>query len=116
MANWTDELKQEVVDSYVEMNPTPENTTELCKQLAEEYSKTSNGIRMILSKAGVYITKAPSSATTGSATDDKPKKASKADSIAALVTEIESQGKEVDMDVLSKLTGKAAIYLISIIK
>ena len=60
MSDWTDELKEEVVAAYLEREPTPENTMDIVKELAEEYDgKTPNSIRMILSKAGVYVKKTP---------------------------------------------------------
>ena len=33
---WTDEQKQSAIDTYTEGNPTPENSTELIKQIAED--------------------------------------------------------------------------------
>ena len=33
---WTDESRQTAIDSYVEKNPTPENSMEIVKAIAEE--------------------------------------------------------------------------------
>lgn len=107
MADWTDELKEEVVARYQEAEPTPENTTEIIEELAEEYEKSPNGVRMILSKAGVYVKKA---GTKPSASSSKSTRVSKADEIQRLTDIIESQGLEADDAIISKLTGKAAKY------
>ena len=56
---WTDEERAQVVEQYEERGPTPENTMDIVKELAEEFDKSPNGVRMILTKAGVYVTKTP---------------------------------------------------------
>lgn len=109
MSAWTEELKQEVIESYVNSNPTPENTTELIEKLAEEYDKTKNGIMMILSKAEVYVKKGSNSSKP--AESDKPKRVSKAEAIATLKETIESLNLDVDDTIVDKMTGKAAVYL-----
>lgn len=111
-SNWTDELKQEVIDAYKEMNPTAENSAEIVKELAETYDKTVNGLRMILTKAGVYIKK---STDTTKNSESKTTRVSKADAIQALTSAIEAAGVEVDDSITSKLTGKAALYFSTII-
>lgn len=108
MAEWTDELKEEVVQEYQDREPTPENTMDIVKELAEEYEKTPNGIRMILSKAGVYVTKAP--AASAEKKEGGTKRVSKADAIEALEKAIEAFGGEVDTEITARLTGKAAQY------
>ena len=110
MADWTDELKEEVVTAYKDREPTPETTMDIVKELAEEYEKTPNGIRMILSKAGAYVTKAPAAAADKAGDKDKPKRVSKADAIEALEAAIVAAGKEVDSEITARLTGKAAVY------
>jgi hypothetical protein len=112
---WTDELKQEVVDAYKAANPTPENSMDIVKQLAEDYEKTPNGIRMILTKAEVYIKKAAAAAA--------PKKegaggarVNKAQAQADLTEAIVALNLEADAEIIEKLTGKAAVYLLSVIK
>lgn len=117
MSFWTPENKQKAVELYQEQSPTPETSMEIIKQVAEDLGQTVNGVRMILVQAGVYVKKDAAASTTSS----KPKEAgkstrvSKEDSIAALKTAIEAKGKEVDEDILSKLTGKAAVYFLSVI-
>ena len=41
---WTDELKNKVIEAYEAGNPTPENSTELIKEIAEEIEQSPNGI------------------------------------------------------------------------
>lgn len=117
MAEWTESRKQKVMDAYAAGNPTPENSTELCKQIAEDMEESPNGIRMILMQAGVYIKKAePTKGKTATPKKDgdKPARVSKDDQIAALKEAIEASGKPVDEEILSKLTGKAAVYFLSL--
>ncbi len=106
---WTDELKAQVVADYEAKNPTPENTMEIVTDLAEKYEKTVNGVRMVLTREGVYITKTVKKASA--ATGDKPKRVNKADAISALKKKIEEVGKDVDDDICDRLTGKAAVYI-----
>ena len=108
---WTDEKKARAVKLYTEANPTAENSTEVVKEVAEVLEETPNGVRMILSKAEVYIKQATKSATATAKSDsDKPKRVSKADSISALTQLIEAQGITADNEILEKLTGKQAVY------
>jgi hypothetical protein len=119
-ATWTDELKSEVIAKYEGAGPTPENSTEIIKDIAEEIEMSPNGVRMVLVQAGVYVKKDPGAAspsktkTTG--TGDKPARVSKESAIADLTAAIEDMNKPVDADILSKLTGKAAVYFLSILK
>jgi transposase-like protein len=111
---WTPELKEEVIAAYEKADPTPETSAQIVADLADEFEKTPNGIRRILSVAGVYITaaKKPSASAPKDkkAASDKPARVSKEDSIAALVATLESLSLEVDDSIVSKLTGKAAVY------
>lgn len=116
---WTDELKQSVIEAYTGANPTPETSTEIIKDIAEQFEQSPNGVRMVLVQAGVYVKK--EAATSG--TDSKKpsggseggKRVSKETSIAALKAAIKAKGAEVDDEVLDKLTGKAAVYLTKVI-
>ena len=110
---WTDEQKQSAIETYKEGNPTPENSTELIKQIAEDMEQSANGVRMVLVQAGVYVKKdaaASPTKTKTTASGDKAPRVSKESQIAELRALIEAKGAEVDDDVLSKLTGKAAAY------
>ena len=118
---WTDELKEKVIAAYEEGEPTPENSTELVKQIAEDIDMSPNGVRMVLSQAGVYVKKEVASGTKAGAAKkaadgDAPKRVSKEASIKALTQALEDAGASVDSEILDKLTGKAAVYFVSVLK
>lgn len=118
-AAWTDELKQEVIAKYEGAGPTPENSTEIIKDIAEEIEMSPNGVRMVLVQAGVYVKKeagTSTSKTKTATTGDKPARVSKESAIADLKAALEDMNKPVDEDILSKLTGKAAVYFLSVLK
>ena len=115
-SQWTDELKQEVIAAYEAAEPTPETTTEIISDLAEQHDKTVNGIRMVLSKAGVYVAKTPQNASSGGASGDKPKRKTKQESLDELAALLTDHGVEVDSTIVDKMTGKAAEYFITSIK
>ena len=119
-ATWTDELKASVIEKYEGAGPTPENSTEIIKDIAEEIEMSPNGVRMVLVQAGVYVKKDPSAASTSktktATTGDKPARVSKESAIADLTAAIEAKGATVDADILSKLTGKAAVYFLGVIQ
>lgn len=111
---WTDEKKAEVIAAYEAADPTPESSMEIVKEIAEEFEESPNGVRMILTKAGVYVKKTPASggekkATTGGT------RVSKAAAVEALAAAISDAGQEADEEILSKLTGKAAQYFTTVI-
>jgi len=108
---WTEEAKAEAISMYEEANPTPENSIEIVKNIAEELDETVNGVRMILSTAGVYVKKA-----TKEATAKKSTRISKEDSQNALISAITDAGQEADEAIISKMTGKAAVYFKDIIE
>lgn len=117
---WTDELKATAKQMYLDGEPTPENSIELVKQIAEELEQSPNGVRMVLSQAGVYVTKGAGGNTTGTAKKTKTegegtKRVSKESQIAELRAAIEAKGAEVDEEILSKLTGKAAAYFAKVL-
>jgi hypothetical protein len=114
---WTEEQKVKAIAAYEAGGPTPENSTELIKEIAEELEQSPNGVRMILVQAGVYVKK-EASASTGTktkASGDAPKRISKESQIAELRAAIEAAGAEADDEVLDKLTGKAAAYFAGVI-
>ena len=111
---WDDDKKAQAVEMYEAENPTSENSMEIVKEIADELSESPNGVRMILSKAGVYIKKAPAAASGGAAKTGGTR-VSKQDAQDALVLAIQGAEKEVDMDIVSKLTGKAAQYFTTLI-
>jgi hypothetical protein len=115
---WTDEKKAQVVKMYEDANPTPETSIEIVKQIAEEVEETPNGVRMILSKADVYVKKEAGAATSGTskASTTGGTRVSKSDSIQGLKDAIASAGLEVNDEILDKLTGKQAVYLTEVFK
>ena len=115
---WTDEQKKQAIDTYVAGNPTPENSTELIKQIAEDMSQSANGVRMILVGAGVHVKKSVEDAKAKTATGDAAKapRVSKESQIAELKAAIEAKGADADDDILSKLTGKAAAYFLKVLQ
>ena len=117
---WEEAQKQLVIDKYMAGDPTPENSVELCKEIAEELEVSANGVRMVLIAAGVYVKKGEASGTSTTkgtkSTGDKAPRVSKDAQIAALKEAIEASGKDADDEILSKLTGKAAAYFLGIIK
>lgn len=90
---------------------------DLVSQVAEEIGESVNGVRMILSKAGVYVKKeaAPTKSAGTKKEGAASTRVSKEDAHAQLVAAIEAAEAEVDMEIISKLTGKAAIYLAGVI-
>jgi hypothetical protein len=119
MTQWTDELKAKVIEMYEGADPTPETSTEIIKDIADEIEASPNGVRMVLVQAGVYVKKeASSSKSSGGskATGEGSKRISKEAAISDLKRAIEAKGATLDDDILDKLTGKAAVYLLSVIK
>lgn len=112
---WTDEKKAAVVAAYQAAEPTAENSIEIVNEIAEEYEESPNGVRMILTKAEVYIKKAPAAKASPSGEKAASTRVSKQGAQDALVEAIEAAGRPVDMDVISKLTGKAAQYFTTVI-
>ena len=111
---WTDESKAEAVEMYTEAEPTPETSMEIVKDIAEHLGESPNGVRMILTKAGVYVKKSPATSSTKSSTGGTGR-VSKADAAATLTAAISDAGQEIDEDIISKLTGKASVYFTGII-
>jgi hypothetical protein len=114
---WDEALKAQAVKSYQDANPTPETSTEIIKEIAEEMEQSPNGVRMILVQAGVYVKKDPASGTSSKAKaeGEGTKRVSKETQINALTAAIQDAGADVDDEILSKLTGKAAAYFTDVI-
>ena len=113
---WDDEKKAAVIEQYEAANPTPENSMEIVAELAEEFEESPNGVRMILTKAGVYVKKAPASGgATKASNGGSGGRVSKAAAIESLSAAISDAGQEVDQEILDKLTGKAAVYFTGVI-
>ena len=94
MAEWTPELKEEVIAEYVKANPTPETSSEIIAEIVEAHKDsglTINGVRMVLVKADVYV-KIEEGKTPKKGNGTASKRINKADSINELVSLIKSQG------------------------
>lgn len=113
---WDDEKKAAVIEQYEAANPTPENSMEIVADLAEEFEESPNGVRMILTKAGVYVKKTPASGGSKASSNGGGGRVSKASAIADLSAAISDAGQEVDQEILDKLTGKAAVYFTGVLK
>ena len=109
--DWNDDSRADVVEKYKDAEPTPENSMDIVKQIAEDLGVSPNGVRAILVKAEVYIKKV---ATASTAEKSKTTRVNKADQQQALTDLIESLGKEADQSIIEKLTGKAAAYLVEV--
>lgn len=114
---WDDDKKAAVVEAYEAAEPTPENSMEIVKQIAEDFDESANGVRMVLTKAGVYVKKAPASGSSSSKSSGSGGggRVSKAAAQEALIAAIQDAGQEVDEEIISKLTGKAAQYMTGVI-
>jgi len=112
---WDDDKKAQAVAMYEEQDPTPETSMEIVKSIAEELEESPNGVRMILTKAGVYVKKSPATGGTKTSGSTGGGRVSKQAAQDALVAALTDAGQEVDEDVISKLTGKAAQYFAGVI-
>lgn len=111
---WDDDKKAQAVSMYEEAEPTPETSMEIVKDIAEELDESPNGVRMILTKAGVYVKKTPAAkaASTGSTGGTRVSKVAAQEALTAAITDA---GKAVDEEIISKLTGKAAQYFTTLL-
>ena len=115
---WTEEKKAEALKMYADGNPTAANSVELVKEISEALEESPNGVRQVLIQAKVYVKReagsTPDTSKTTKATEGT-KRVSKESQIDALKAAIEARGAEIDDDILSKLTGKAAAYFTAVL-
>jgi hypothetical protein len=111
---WDDDRKATAIDMYEQANPTPENSMEIVAEIAAELGESPNGVRMVLSRAGVYVKKTPG-ASTGSKTSTGGGRVSVSGAQDAVRAAISDAGLEPDDAIISKLTGKAAQYFAEVI-
>ena len=109
---WTDESKEQAVEMYTAEEPTPENSMEIVQMIAEELGESPNGVRMILTKAGVYVKKTPAVKSSSGGGGGRVNVAAAQD---GLIKAISDMGEEADSAIVSKLTGKAAVYFTNLI-
>ena len=110
MAEWSDELKNQVIKDYEAASPTPDTSTEIVKNIADEIDMTVNGVRAVLVRANVYIKKTPATGGTKSESKTGSTRVNKADAIKALKDIISNNSLDVEYDIIDKLTGKAEFY------
>lgn len=124
---WNDEKRAKAIEAYTTTMATEYDndearaaaSVEVVKEIAEDLGETANGVRLILSKAGVYIKGSSKSKTDAKADAAAPKRIGKAESHAGLKTAI----KAIDPDLLTeegselidKMTAKAAAYFTEIV-
>lgn len=109
--SWDAEKKLKAIEMYLAGNPTPENSMELVKEIAEELEESPNGVKMILVKSGEYVKVSPSTPSSSTSTPKEGARPNKEASHTALKELIKKVGGSVDEEIVSKLTGKAAVYL-----
>lgn len=113
---WDDDKKAQAVTMYEAADPTPETSMEIVKSIADELEESPNGVRMILTKAGVYVKKSPASGGSKPASSGgSGGRVSKAAAQEALIAAINDSGQSVDEEIISKLTGKAAQYFTTVL-
>ena len=113
---WTEESKAQAVEMYQEQEPTPETSMEIVKDIADELGESPNGVRMILTKAGVYVRKTPAAKTSNAGGGGGGGRVSVSDAQASLTSALSDAGQEVDEAIISKLTGKAAVYFKGVVE
>tara|TARA_Y100000996_G_C22311107_1_gene556269 strand:+ start:133 stop:564 length:432 start_codon:yes stop_codon:yes gene_type:complete len=106
---WTDESKEMAIEMYTSADATPETSMEIVKDIAEELNESPNGVRMILTRAGVYVKKNPSKANGSASTGGG--RVSKAECHQQLVDAVAAVGGELDMNIIDKISGKAAKHI-----
>ena len=110
---WTDELRAQVITKYKEAEPTPDTSVEIVKQIADDTGTTPNGVMAILHRDGCYVKKTP---TKKAKSGDTAVRVNKAEAVKALTDIIEANALPLDADIISKLTGKAAVYITSLLE
>ena len=106
---WEEDKKKQAIEMYTDEEPTPETSMEIVKLIAEELNESPNGVRMILTRAGVYIKKNPSAGNSSGKTGGG--RVSKAECHQMLFDVVGSLGGSLDMDIISKISGKAAKHI-----
>lgn len=112
---WDDDMKARAVEMYTAQNPTPENSMEIVKEIAAELGESPNGVRMVLSRAEVYVKKTPASGGSRASSGGGGGRVSVADAQDAVRAALSDAGIEPDDAIIGKLTGKAAKYFAEVI-
>jgi len=123
---WNDEKRAAVTTTYTDTMEKEydndvdraKNSIEVVKELAEIHGETTNGVRQVLSKAGVYYKASVAKAAPKSGASTT--RVSKADAILTLrnlILAASNNDEEViDDEILNKLTGKAAQYFAGVLQ
>ena len=82
------------------------------EDIAEELDESPNGVRMILTKAGVYVKKSPATNGNGGSTGGSGR-VSKAAMQEELIAAISDAGQTVDNDIIDKLEKNLNIPVLS---
>jgi hypothetical protein len=109
---WDDDKKAEAVTLYEAASPTPETSMEIVKDIAEELDESPNGVRMILTKAGVYVKKTPAAKSSGGSTGTASTRVSKAAAAEALIAALSDAGQPVDEEIIDFSRYQRSISLI----
>lgn len=120
--SWTDELKAEVESLYkakmgelAEANPDAEEGTfsnEALTYAAAEIGTSVASARAQLTKLGVYVKQINKAKKTSNASEGGTKRVGKAEAQGELIAAFKDGGvTDLDDDIISKLTGKAASHL-----
>lgn len=128
---WTDELKTEAAEMYVERiaeydeDKRPAASAEVLKSIADELGFTVNSVRAIVQRATdadgnpIYVKASKAAKPTKSGAASGGKKLSKADAQAELVSALKDANADVSdelVEVIEKMTGKAAQLLAASIR
>jgi uncharacterized membrane-anchored protein len=105
--------EQNIVELYESQQPTGKNTYECVKEVAYITKLSPNYIRRVLQEAGVYVVKEKPKETKVEET--KKKRLSKAEAHQMLINVVSDAGSEIDEEIVSKMTGKAAAYFAELI-
>jgi hypothetical protein len=115
------DINDQIEEAYLKNNPTPENTMEIVMELAEEFGKSANAIRLMLGKRGVYVKKAatkPAPKTTkkegGAVVNSRG--AAKSTVVQQVFNLAESKGvTDLTQEDLGKLTVKQLTFILNLV-
>ena len=110
---WEEDKKNLACQLYLDKEPNPDTSMEIVKEIADQLNESANGVRMILTRAGIYVKKTPTRKSSNGSTGGG--RVSVADAQQSLKNALTDAGMEPDEAIISKLTGKAANYFADIV-
>ena len=113
---WDDTKKAKATEMYLAGDPSPENSMEIVKEIADSLGESPNGVRMILTKADVYIKKTAAATKASPAKEGGGARVGKDVAHARLTAALVDRGADVNDEIISKLTGKAALYFAEVLE